>query len=184
MRRARLGDPNLELRPSFKGQVVTSIIIPEIANAVSTTASTGVISAVISVDPVANVTNWATRFQALYEEFRVVKAKAVINFFSSTNPGQLNFFWNETASTSPTATAAEERTVRRIAAGSNQQRHVMTWTPHDLKDLQYSPTQTSVTPVFFNCYTDNASYGASTVATQYFTAQILVTVQFRGLRTT
>lgn len=183
MKRARLGDPNLDLRPSFKGQVLASIIVPQFPVVYSTTVATGVISAALAVDPVTLSYGWATRFGALYEEFRIVKCKAVINFFSSTNPGQINFWWDEVANTAPTVAAAAERTVLRLAAGSNQSRHVISWTPSDLKDLQYSPVGTSVNPVYLKIYTDNANYGATAVATQYMTIQLLATIQFRGLHT-
>ncbi len=181
MRRARLGDPNLELRSSFKGQQMSSMIVKQAPVPMTTTVTTGVIASRLQVDPVSLVPNWATRFQPLWEEYRVIKARAIISLFSSTNPGQINFWWDEKGFIGPPSnTEALDKTQLILSAGSNQNRHVSTWTAHDLGDLTYLETSSPRTPVSFQVYTDNANYGSSVVATAYLTVTLELTVQFRG----
>lgn len=137
----------------------------------------------MAIDPTGAITNWADRFQDVFEEYRVILATLKINCFSSTNPGVINAWVDETASTAPTATAAVERTVLKFSAASVEKSHVLSWKPVSLPDMAYTPVATALNPAWFKIYTDNTSFGSSVTATQYFTYLATFTVQFRGFVT-
>jgi hypothetical protein len=48
-------------------------------------------------------------------------------------------------------------------------------------DLEYTAITSSVTPVTFKTYTNNANFGSSIVATDYCEVEGAVRFQFRGL---
>jgi hypothetical protein len=168
--------------PSYQGQPLSQMVIHSDSVVASTTVTSGVIALVYDTDPVTNVINWATRFQSL-EEFRVVKTKAIVNCFSSTNPGAVVAWFDETSNTTPTATAAQDRTIKTFSAGDVTRTHTLVWRPKDLLDLQYSSTGVSKKPVYFKLYSDNANYGSSIVASQYLSVHMAYTIQFRGFNT-
>lgn len=169
--------------PSYPGQQLAQFKMLSISNVSSTTVTTGAVALARAIDPTGEVTNWVDRFQDLFEEYRVVKATLKINCFSSTNPGVLNAWVDEVVSTAPTSTAASERTILKFSASSVQKTHILVWKPVSLPDLAYTPVATALNPAWFKVYTDNASFGASVVATQYFTSVMEFVIQFRGFIT-
>jgi len=175
--------PMLRNIPSFPGQPMAQHIVETFNEVFSTTVTTGAIAEVTPMDPTTQITNWATRFQSLYEEYRVVKAVARVLCFSSTNPGTLMMFWDEKSATVPTNAAASERALVRFNAGDVTRPHKTTWVARDLLDLQYTPTGTASNPVYWKIFTNNANNGSSIVATAYCTVDFKLTIQFRGFQT-
>lgn len=169
--------------PSFPGQQLAQFKLLGTSNVSSTTVTTGAVALALAIDPTSFVQNWADRFQDLFEEYRVIKAVLKINCFSSTNPGVINAWVDEVASTAPTATAASERTVLKFSAANVEKTHILHWKPVSLPDLAYTPVATALNPAWFKIYTDNSSFGSSIVATQYFTSIMEFVVQFRGFVT-
>lgn len=175
-------DPNLVLRPAFAGQQCAQFRIQSTPQLFSTTVTTGVIASDISITNQL-INNWATRFAATWEEYRIVKCEADVRLFSSTAPGLLVSWWDEKDLTTP-PTLAESRSKSTPAmsfnASSVDRRHKFVWTPHDLLDLQYTGSASDSNPVDFKIYSDTTNYGSSAVATAYGEACFFITVQFRG----
>lgn len=175
-------DPNLNLHPAFPGQYVTTMKLPTSTAVLSTTVTTGALASAISVDPTAALANWATRFGAVFKEYRVIKAVLKMKMFSSTLPGQMNAWVDETLTGNPTSAQAQEyQGVTTFPAGANEMTHIVKWVPHSPTELAYVPVATGSTNATFKIYTDNASFGSSIVATQYMTYQQIITIQFRGI---
>lgn len=102
--------------------------------------------------------------------------------FSSTLPGQINAWVDETLTSAPTTTQANEyQGVTTFPAGANERTHVVKWVPHSPTELAYVPIATASQNATFKIYTDNGSFGSSVVATQYLTYQLMLTIQFRGI---
>jgi len=167
-------------RPSFALQPLATHWVESFNTKLTTTVTSGQIASVINIDPTTLITNWATRFQTLYEEYRVVGAKMRLLNFSSNNPGTMLMFWDEKSATAPTNTTASERATKRVNAGSVDRAHTMTWNARDLLDLQYTPIGTSVVPVYWKLFTNSANNGSSAVATDYCTVDFKLHIQFRG----
>lgn len=175
-------DPNLLIRPAFPGQFVCSIKLPGTTSQLSTTVTTGVIATAITCDPITNITGWGTRFQSTFKEYRVVKALLKMKTFSSVLPGQINSWIDETLTSAPTANQAlQYQGVTTYPAGNNERTHIVKWSPHSLSELSYLPIGTASNNATFKIYTDNAVFGASAVATPYMTAQVIYSIQFRGI---
>lgn len=175
-------DPALQLRPAFPGQYCTTIVLPGQTFTGSTTVTTGAIALSIVVDPVADVINWATRFQVTFDEYRVVKAVLNVRLFSSVNPGVINIWVDENTSAAPSSTNAQSiQGSTLFPASSVEKLHTFKWTPHSTDDQDYLPVATSSTVAYFKIFTNTNSYGASPVVTPYLMYQIVYTVQFRGL---
>jgi len=173
-------DPNLILRPAYKGQYLTTMKVLGDPISIATTVTSGVIqdSRAISV---GTINNFTTRF-ACFEEYRIIKAQYQLNFFSSVNPGQGNFWLDENSSAAPTATEAQQRSgVQMVPCSSVERIHKMNYTPHSPSEQIWNPIATAQSLAFFKFYTDNANFGSSIVATGYMTERIVFTIQFRGV---
>jgi hypothetical protein len=166
------------LIPAYKGQPTAELLVRLPPVTLSTTVTTGAIAESYQL-VLTNVTNWATRFQTLWEECRIISAIAEMSTFSTSNPGLIVCYWQEKNLGAPTATSAEERTQKQFSASSNR-KQVMKWSATDFLDLQYQPTNGPNTPVSLAIYTDNANYGSSATATPYLTVTLVCRVQFRG----
>jgi hypothetical protein len=175
-------DPLLNLRPAFPGQYVTTIKLPSITQVATTTVTTGVLAINTSVDPTSVLNNFGGRFGSTFKEYRVIKAVLKMKTFSSTLPGQINAWVDETLSSAPTTTQANEyQGVTTFPAGANEMTHIVKWVPHSPTELAYVPIASASTNATFKIYTDNASFGSSIVATQYLSYQQVITIQFRGI---
>jgi hypothetical protein len=174
---------NMNIR-SYPGQALASHWTPCVPFTLSTTVTSGLLSQCIQVDPTALVQAWATRFQTLYEEYRVIAAKADLNFFSSVQPGVITCFWDEkTPFTAPTLASSIERAMRRCSLSSTDKPLRLSWKARDLLDLQYTPIATSNPSVGLSIYTDNANYGSGIVAAAVVTVNFRLHIQFRGYTT-
>jgi hypothetical protein len=175
-------DPNLVLRPAFKGQVVTSMKLEGTPTLFTNTAVTGLVSPVAAVNSAA-IANFAARFGSLYEEYRIVKACFYVRLFSSTNPGLLVSWVDEKVFTAPTL--AESRTKSNMRdmfnASAVNTKPSLVWTPHDVVDQQFLGIGTSTTTAAFKIYGDNTNYGTSQTLSAYGEIFPVFTVQFRGL---
>jgi hypothetical protein len=167
------------LIPAFPGQVVKSFKLEATPLTITTTVTTGVIAQVFAVKA-SNIANFATRFGALFEEYRIVRARFTVRCFSSTNPGLLIHWIDEKQTANPTSAEALQKSMKSFSASSPSP-HVITWTANDPLDLQYIDIGTTSTELAtYKIYTDNALFGSSIVATAYACVAPEFWVQFRG----
>jgi len=172
-------NPMMVLRPSFPGQVVKQFKLEAIPGLLQTTVATGVIAGSIPVTA-SIIPNFATRFGALFEEYRIVKVKSMLKCFSSTNPGLFVHWFDEKQSGAPTSAEALQKSMKTFSASSPSP-HTIMWTASDPLDLEFTDIGTlSVNPVSYKVYTDNANFGSSIVSTAYGQITMNITLQFRG----
>jgi hypothetical protein len=168
------------LLQAYNGQLVKQFKVEATPLTVLTTVTTGVIAQVFAVKA-SNVANFATRFGALFEEYRIVKAKFTFKCFSSTNPGLFIHWVDEKQTANPTSAEALQKSVKSFPASSPSP-HVLTWIANDPLDLQYVDIGTTSTELCtYKVYTDNTLFGSSIVATAYGTVFPEFWIQFRGL---
>jgi len=173
-------DPVLALRPEYRGQPVTQLPIQVAAGVFSTVVTSGLIDQVITLNS-SLIGSFATRF-AGFSEFRIIRAKARVACFSSTNPGLLSMWFSEDDNSTPTATQATHVTAKRFAAGDVMKIHELVYTPHDPAQQTWTLVASGAPIIgYFKLYSDNANFGSSYVATQYCQVEIVFDVQFRGL---
>jgi hypothetical protein len=165
---------------SFPGQPVAEHWVSTFNTLLTGTVTTGVVSSVISMNPVALVTNWATRFQTLYEEYRVKAVRARVLCASGSNTGTLLCYWDEKSNTAPSNASASQEAMKRICNGDVYKEHIMTWHAKDLLDLEYTAIGTAVNPVYWKLYTDTANNAAPPLAQPFCTVDFRLTIQFRG----
>jgi len=181
------GDGSVRLdRKSFTGQTVCSLRMPSGPIVLSTTVGTGLIAYVQAFDPQTDITNWSSRFQSLFSEFRLKSCEMHLCALSNT-PGQAVVWWDEAASslaTPPTFVEATERGMSYIPISVNSSKsvHIYRWVPRDIKDLIFYSTNTTTfnSPVGFKLFTNNSNYGSSAIATPAFNVTLFFTLEFRG----
>ncbi len=167
------------LLPAYPGQVVDKLVITCTPSLLSTTVTTGVIAGTFLVRS-SVIANFATRFGATFEEYRIVRARFVLRTFSSTNPGLFTHWIDEKDVTNPpTLAEAQQKSDRRFSCASPSP-HVLTWTASDPLDLQYLDMATTTSVACYKIYTDNANFGSSAVATPYAEITASYWIQFRG----
>jgi hypothetical protein len=179
--RRREKDLILTLIRAYPGQIVWESWIPGAPVKLTTVVATGVISLSLAVSP-ANIDGFAARFSNTFQEYRIVRAKVTIRMFSSTNPGIIQFWWDENDVAAPSVTDAVQRFTQSVNASATSMNEVMQWSASDPKDLQYvQTTGTFPVPVSFKAYTNNANFASSIVASDYFEVIPEFQFQFRGL---
>jgi hypothetical protein len=168
------------LIPTYPRQVCWDVWLPVTPFKEVTTVTTGLINSVYTVST-ANISSFATRFGSTFDEYRIVQADLTMRLFSSTNPGVIQCWFDEQSTAVPTLVEAEERYISSVSAGAVESKPRWRWTCSDPKDLQYQPIGTSYVPVTFKFFTNNANFGSSIVATDYFEIESRFRMQFRGL---
>lgn len=168
----------LRLVPSYRGQCIDQLWVGTNPQPLTTTVTTGAIAISASMDPINDINGWATRFQSLFVEYRVVKVRAVIQLFSTNNAGVLNF-WVRTSGGAPTQTEALSQHPMQFAAADVNGRHEIVWVPTDPIDLEYKATSVSSNPAYVQVYTNNANWGAPIVVTTLGNLQLSFLIQFR-----
>ncbi len=169
---------------SYRNQPLASHWVPGGAQKLTTTVTTGQIAQTMLCDPTTTVTSWTTRFQTLYEEYRILRVAARVSLFSSTTPGLLVLYWDEKSPfTAPTTVASSERRNMEISLSSTNRPLNTTWIAKDLLDLQYTPIATANPPVALQIFTNNSGYGAPITATDVATVELMYLIQFRGFET-
>lgn len=177
-RRNEVKRPDLVLHPVYPGQPVAEMIIQAQPDLLTTTVTTGVCAISNSINPTADVQGWATRFQSLWKEYRVVKYEAEVCLFSSTNPGLIKT-WVGTTSGVPTSSDALDALAIKFNASAVEKRHILTWVPSDPADLAFTLTSGSANPAYYKLYTDAGNFGAPTTVTILGTVSYKYWVQFR-----
>lgn len=171
----------LSLVKTYPNQVVWETWLPGTPVKRTTTVTTGLIASGIAISS-ASIASFAARFGSTFVEYRMIRAKFKIRFFSSTNPGVVQFWLDEKSASTPTLAEAQERAVLSCSASSVDVMSELDWTSGDTLDLQYLAIGTATTLCTFKEYTNNANFGSSTVATDYYEVVPSFQLQFRGLQ--
>jgi len=179
--RSREKDLELALIRSYPNQVAFEAWLP--ANPVKrvTSVTSGLISGTYQV-AASNVALFATRFGSTFVEYRIIRARFMIRFFSSISPGVIQMWLDEKSTAVPSVAEARERATSSFSASSTDLQPVIKWVNADPLDLQYIPIGTiNVALVTLKDYTDNTNFGSSVVSTDYYEIIPEFQFQFRGL---
>lgn len=127
------------------------------------------------------------RFTSLFKEYRILGIDIELICGNPTS-GITTFHFTEVNDGTPGVNDALEREVVSMTNNACNSKAIssMSWRARDLTDLQFDDiASTSLTPVWFRTYTDNANFGSG-VATadnaQWYVKPIFY-VEFRGLST-
>lgn len=154
------------------------MIIQSQPKLLTTTVTTGVVADSVAFDPTSEITGWATRFQSLWKEYRVVCVDVEVSLFSSSNSG-LILMWVGTTSGVPSSTNALDAFALKFNASAVDVRHRLKWVPSDPADLDYNLTSVSSTPAYFKLYTDSGNFGSPIAVTVLGLISFAYHVQFR-----
>ena len=171
----------LSLIRTYPRQVVFETYLPILPRVLATTVTTGVIANSYEVSSAA-IQSFSARFASTFLEYRMTRAQFQIRLFSATNPGVIQFWFDEKNVAAPVLAGAQERYILSVNASGIDQQHTLKWVNGDPQDLQYNALSTVVTPVTFKSYTDAANFGSSAVATNYCVIEGRIFFQFRGLQ--
>jgi hypothetical protein len=172
-------NPLLQLKPSFPGQPVLATKVLSNPQKLTTTVTTGLISSVIALGS-ANVASFTTRFSG-WEEVRIIKAILRLQCCSSTNPGTIIAYVDQDDNTTPTLALAQSHQGIRFSAADVMQTHTLVFRATDPTKLGWLSVSAGIPSVgYFKLYTDNAALASSIVATDYITASVEYSLQFRG----
>jgi len=171
----------LTLIRTYPKQAVWEVWLPGTPIKLTTTITTGLIAQSLPVSS-ASITGFATRFGSTFVEYRIIRAHWRVRFFSSTNPGVIQFWIDEKSNATPTLAEANERAVMICSAASIDTQPDLKWICADPLDLQYQAIGNSVTVSSFKTFTNNAQFGSSVVATDYMEIEPEFQLQFRGLQ--
>lgn len=171
----------LSLIRSYPNQVVWETWLPGTPVKRTTTVTTGLITTGIAISSTA-IQSFAARFGSTFVEYRMIRAKFQIRLFSSTNPGLLQFWLDEKSTGAATLAEAQERATVSISASATDTFPLIQWTSSDYLDLQYLAIGSASTVCTLKEYTNNANFGSSVVATDYYEIVPRFQLQFRGLQ--
>jgi hypothetical protein len=168
----------MQLKPAFPGQPVVALKVRADPIKFTTTVTTGQIA--VSTNLVYTlINNFTTRF-ATWDEYRVTKVLFRFNCFSSTNPGLIRAWIEDRSSSAPTNAIAEAEKGISFAAGDITRTHTLVYRIMDPVYVDYTALNATQSVGYLNVFTNNANWGSSTVATDYFTCVPEFTIQFRG----
>lgn len=134
------------------------------------------IAAAIAADPVILINNWATKWQATFKEYQVVKVEALVRpDVIDAAATSLTVLWDETSSAVPTAvTSANQDHITLEGWNSPKGAVLAEWKPTDPLDCTYQSTATSFVGVYLKVYDQEAA------ASKAFSVEWLFTLSFRG----
>ncbi len=168
---------------AYAGQQRSILRLPCTPSLLSTTVTTGVISAAIQIGS-GQITGFTSRFGSTFDEFRILKCKVDIRSVTASTGVSVMFF-DEKSISAPTANESFERIGSRCPnTNAKPNPKSMVWKARDLLDLQYTAIGGSVTPVTFKVYTDTANWGAPSSVTALWIIEPTLTIEFRGLKST
>ncbi len=168
--------------PAYADEVMVSLKLPADPQILTTTVTTGVISASIGSDPTQDVPDWSTRFGNTFDAYRVVGVDYHIRPLTVSS-GLTAFMLDENDSTAPVADESAGRVGKRLNnTNSGQGLTVLKWRVREMQDLGWTPLSSSVSPIYLKVYTSTALWGAPIVATALWVVQPIYIVEFRGLK--
>jgi hypothetical protein len=171
--------PELVLKPAFPGQVVKQMKFEGTPILLTTTVTSGLIAS-STIFGFAQIPNWATRVGVLFEEYRIVKVKAILRCFSTSNPGLFTHWIDEKDPAAPTLAEANQKSTKQFQIASIPPRSIA-WTAHSPEDLGFKDITVDYNPATYKIYTNAANFGSSIVATNVAQVTFQYVIQFRGL---
>ncbi len=168
--------------PSYPFEQFCQLKLTGTTSLLSTTVTTGLISSAYQVTNTA-IGDFATRFGSSFDSYRIVSCEFRVR--PCTQASGLSTFWfDESSTTAPTGTSAQERilVVKSNNSSCTASSFSMRWQVRKLEDMSFLPIGTSSTVVTFKVYTDNTAFGSPTTVTQLWYLQPVLTVQFKGIK--
>jgi len=167
---------------SYRGQQKTTLVVPGSPFLLTTTVTTGVISALAAVSTGA-ITSFAARFGSTFDEYRILGANLRITPVAAST-GVSKLWFDEKSNAAASLVDSQERNSLSLANTNamSKSQHVMRWRARDLLDLEYSPIGTVTTPVYWKLYTDTANWGAPAAVTPLWLVEVESIIEFRGLK--
>jgi hypothetical protein len=177
-------DPALILRPLYKRQPCGVFKIAGTPIISTTTVTTGLVATSVTLSA-AQILNFTTRCQDMWDQYRIIKAVAHFTCFSSSCTGQMNVWYTEESTTVPSNAASQQAgNALRFNLSSIDRIHSKSYVPHDPARQEWSDTNGITLPIgYLKIYTDTANNGAPITITTCMSTQIVYTVQFRGFTT-
>jgi len=160
---------NLGVRDSVYPNV--SFSIPILLNKVSLVA--GACAGVVNLD-LTQVNAFATRFGALFREYAITGARLEIRIANVVNSaGVVIVFINEKQAGAPIAAEAQDSPHLEALVSSTESpsRHMVSWVPQDLLDLEWTVITTTFTPAYLKVWASVATTGTLAGTT----ADVLIT---------
>lgn len=136
----------------------------------------------VSIDVTALLTNW-THIATVFREYAVVGLKLEIRMANVVNgAGVVAVYLDESSATAPSAAEAMRRA--RLDVLINQQTvpgsYMLSWTPRDLLDLDYTASGTAFVPIYLKVYTDTVNFNAGSTTTGDVIITGAVALDLRG----
>lgn len=133
-----------------------------------------------------SVPNFSTRFQNLFQEYRLIGIRMVIKQITTpinTSAGVSAFFVDEKNNSTPTASQALDRPRVEIPniLDTSARKYGINWTAHDLTDLDWSQISATPTPLYLKSYSDTANFMSTATTNTTFALSGTMRFQFRGL---
>jgi len=134
----------------------------------------------------SSIPNFTTRFQNLFQEYRLIGIRMVIKQITTplnTSAGVSAFFVDEKNNSTPTASQALDRPRVEIPniLDTSGKRYGINWTAHDLTDLDWSQISATPTPLYLKSYSDTPNFMSSATTNTVFSLSGTMRFQFRGL---
>jgi hypothetical protein len=171
--------------PSYQGQYQQIFNIPGNLFKASSII-TGTMSFVYGVGNfnAGNVASWTTKWENLYDEYRILGADFKVYPISINAGGLAHFYWDEFNAGAASLIDTRTRVVNRVqVAQSGQKFFKFTWRARDLGDLVYIDTSVDVISAYFKGYGDALNYALPIAINDLFIIVPNFWVQFRGLKT-
>jgi hypothetical protein len=167
----------------YKGEPRFIVKVPGPAVLMSTDAITGRITAPVYVigNLPTSLFGW-TRFNTTFNRYRILKCVMTYTslFISNTGYGRSYVETNGANVTNPILADALTKPCVNVPFTGGPAKIKQSWTACNLVDLVFLSMTTSATPASFKIYTDTTTYG-SLLSANVATAQVLYTIEFRGL---
>ncbi len=168
-----------QLKPAFPGQQVGCFRVLADPIKATTTVTTGAIATSTQLS-YSLISSFTTRF-AMWDEYRITRARIRFRPFSTTNPGVIRAWVEPRSSSTPTLAIAEASEGLVFSASDVVTDHLLDYKVMDPVYADFSGLNVTQPFGWLNYFTNNAQYGSSIVATDYFVASIEFVIQFRGL---
>jgi hypothetical protein len=160
------------------GNAVHIIKIPGVAT--SGTTLTGALAYNLAISS-GSITNFSTRFGAVFREYLIMKVVVKITATSpadSTNYAITHWYFDEVNSSAPTKNSTMNNVHIRVQNMNNDKNAaILTWSPRDYSDALWNVTSVSYIPLYLKGYTDTT---LSSTGSNAFTVECLFTIAFRG----
>ncbi len=175
-----IGTPNLRA-----GLSVYPYVLLDVPMQLSTSAVVGgTLASVVTIDNTL-ITNFATRFGSLFQEFAIVGARFEIRVTAVTTPqGMVLAYIDENSNSAPTANPAAARPHAEIplvqsAVDSTGSVHIVEWMAHSYADLTWDAVSTSGLVAYLKLFASSATGTSASTAAQ-ITVSGALALSFRG----